>query len=423
MRSTTAPYSGRNSTLEILRIVCMFLIVAYHLVGGTEQFLEFPPPFSANVVFYYSIGLWGQAAVLCFLLITGYFMIGTRIKLSKILSLAIEVWFYSIIIGAIMIGLGIIDVNYDTLRHIFFPILNRDYWFISDFIIVMLLSPILNKTVENISKKEFQYVLIVLTITSFFISELSQREWLGAVPMLILSYLIGGYIKLHPSRISESKCVPAITLIASVAVSLSLMCMMECGYRDGQPLLDLANHSSLLIFTAISIAVVSFVTICTRDIRAVGATMIATLVIAYFVLLPYYGLGIRSFMEERLSILVGLTAISLFLLFKNSKETHCRWINVLSSGTLAIYLIHNNLEFGPVLWERLIQPDILTHEYAPLEIIGILCGIVLACLLIDLMRQAIFKAVSSIETVRKRKIALNNWFDGIFEKTDEGDRT
>lgn len=58
MISTISQKKERNSNLEILRIICMILIVLYHFVGCTE-YIEFPQYSTFNLVSYHTMGLWG----------------------------------------------------------------------------------------------------------------------------------------------------------------------------------------------------------------------------------------------------------------------------------------------------------------------------------------------------------------------------
>ncbi len=71
--------SKRNSGVDLLRIVCIFMIIFHHssVHGFTKNFfanLSFRD-ISFNVVFFQSIGMFGRMSCMIFAIITGYYMI------------------------------------------------------------------------------------------------------------------------------------------------------------------------------------------------------------------------------------------------------------------------------------------------------------------------------------------------------------
>ena len=86
----------RQSNIELLRIVSMFLVVAHHYVvnSGVNELFDFSKPVSANTLFLQWWGMWGKTAINAFVLITGYFMCRSRLTIRKMLKLYLEVQFY-----------------------------------------------------------------------------------------------------------------------------------------------------------------------------------------------------------------------------------------------------------------------------------------------------------------------------------------
>ena len=132
-----------------------------------------------------------------FVFISGWFSI--KLKPKTILNIVFFCFFYFIVLSLInfISGEGFI------LRSIFF--ISNSHWFVMDYLGLVLVSPILNKFIENIDKKSFGYLLILLFAYSF---------WSGFVPFLcavnrgefsegysILSfcslYLLARYFALH----------------------------------------------------------------------------------------------------------------------------------------------------------------------------------------------------------------------------------
>ena len=65
----------RNSNLELYRIICMVMIVAYHYMANSGLAAEDGPvvnnPLSVNSMYLACFGAWGKVGINCFLMITG----------------------------------------------------------------------------------------------------------------------------------------------------------------------------------------------------------------------------------------------------------------------------------------------------------------------------------------------------------------
>ena len=95
---------GRNSNLELLRIILMLLIVAHHFVvnsGITEVYdLKGSP---VNTLFLELWGMWGKTAINVFVLISGYFMCTSKLTWKRFLKIVMEVKFYHIVMFSILL--------------------------------------------------------------------------------------------------------------------------------------------------------------------------------------------------------------------------------------------------------------------------------------------------------------------------------
>lgn len=96
----------RESNIELLRIVSMVLIIMHHFsVHGT---FPFTPELTFNKVFLQVFGLGGKAGVVAFVMITGYFMVSSSFKLHKFGKLVGQIWFYSLAMLGVAMGLDLI---------------------------------------------------------------------------------------------------------------------------------------------------------------------------------------------------------------------------------------------------------------------------------------------------------------------------
>ena len=90
----TSLKSRRNSRIELLRIICMVMIVAYHysMYGFYAQDLMY----SANKPFVELLSLGGQVGVSVFVLISGYYMVDLNYSFRKFSLFMGQIWFYTL---------------------------------------------------------------------------------------------------------------------------------------------------------------------------------------------------------------------------------------------------------------------------------------------------------------------------------------
>ena len=93
----------RKSNFELLRIIAMILIISFHIVFHSEYEIT---TLNFNNYIIKVFWLFGEIGVNLFLLISGYFMIKSKISIKKILNLIFELIFYNSISAIIAEILG-----------------------------------------------------------------------------------------------------------------------------------------------------------------------------------------------------------------------------------------------------------------------------------------------------------------------------
>lgn len=116
----------RDSSLELLRIISMVLIIMHHyaLHGGFNLNVL---PFGANKVFIEFLMVGGKLGVNCFIMITGYFMVNSKITIKKLINLICKVTIYSFVIQVVFIAFHLVPFSYSSLFEALFPILFGKY--------------------------------------------------------------------------------------------------------------------------------------------------------------------------------------------------------------------------------------------------------------------------------------------------------
>ena len=141
-------------------------------------------------------------ATYCFMFISGYYgMHYTHKKLGMIVFSAFSVFICMYIRNLIKYDMGLSDfLNV-------FPISTGVWWFLTGYVTVFILSPIIEIGIDNISKRKFKFALIGLfsiVVLRIFRFEASCGSTFTA---LLSIYLLGRYMNKFQIRISVRKSV------------------------------------------------------------------------------------------------------------------------------------------------------------------------------------------------------------------------
>lgn len=227
---TTVPVQ-RNSNVELLRILAMFLVLVHH-----ANFLGIGIPTGAeciaapgNTFFRLFVESVSIVAVDVFVLISGWF--GIKPSLKKLLALLFQVFFFTLTIPLVFClikGFGVL-----TPRAILKSMMiTKCYWFVKSYVCLFILSPVLNMFAEKAPKRTFGIVLIL------FFAFQTIYGWTDSAPEFnygssVVSfcglYLLARYLRLYPLRFQTNRrlCVSAylglsLTLAAGIWVATRL---------------------------------------------------------------------------------------------------------------------------------------------------------------------------------------------------------
>lgn len=186
----------RDSNLELLRIVSMFLVLIIHYIPTRGAVtLE-----SLSDNFWYSLGSLelrslSFVCVHCFILLSGFFGIHWRFK--SFASLLFQILFWGILGYLIAMTLPIPYGN-GSLEFVGWVNWIRERWFISAYLLLYILSPILNAFIKKCTEQELgKYILVFYlfsTIYGYFIKSYEFNAGTSAVSLFGL-YLVGAYLK------------------------------------------------------------------------------------------------------------------------------------------------------------------------------------------------------------------------------------
>lgn len=324
----SASKGARNSNLEILRIMAMFMVVFFHIFHWGEMTLPAEPDVNTIV---FGIGRFcGQIGVLVFFLITGYFMVAQKFTVRKLVWMVLEIWFYSWALMLIFVSAGLMDIS--NLVWSLLPLTMGEWWFMDVYLALMILSPFINSVLRTASKREYQIIIGVLFFLTYVLYLTEQYpRYSTAFGTAVTVYCIAGYIRLHQPKIAGRKPAWAILSIGVIleGAILAILCM---------------DHYD-----------------------------------SFFEILDIW--------DNRTSIYELIVALGLFLVFLNMKERHIPWVNWVASSVFAVYLIHQAMPVKHILWtEWLDMAGAFQHAWFPLYAVGCTLLVFVVCVLIDKVR-------------------------------------
>jgi surface polysaccharide O-acyltransferase-like enzyme len=195
----------RQSNIELLRIIAMFLVLLVHAdfwsLGEPTIFDFKNTPVDASLrVFFQSLSV---SCVDIFILISGWF--GIKPKIKGICNFLFQCCFYLWGIYLVAIILGTAEFTINGIKGCIAA--TEQNWFIRAYLLLYILSPILNSFVETASKNLFRNVLI-----SFFLFEViygwlfskAGTQFNGGYSTIsfVGLYLLARYVRLHKPTFS-----------------------------------------------------------------------------------------------------------------------------------------------------------------------------------------------------------------------------
>ena len=146
----------RNSNIELLRICCMLMIIAGHIMLNHST--SYSLTNSDEIIDLLFRGTF-SVAVNTFVLISGYF--GISYKIKRLFHIFIQTFFYSVSFLIVAVLLGWHKVNFRTDLFAFFPILTKQYWFVTCYVVLYVISPWLNIWIDSLERVIYKKFLIV----------------------------------------------------------------------------------------------------------------------------------------------------------------------------------------------------------------------------------------------------------------------
>lgn len=227
MDSQSITKKKRDANIELLRIVAMLMIITLHFNNQSKALLVLGEPASNVQIFATVLEAIAITGVNVYVLISGYYLSSSKVKLSKVLLLILQVYFYTLLISCAMMFVGAYSVKPEdkldrALRYLF-PISSEHYWFVTAYVIMYVLAPVMNAAVNTLKRKQLKTVIIGLLTWFCFIKSIVPVKF-GTDRMgydfgwFICLYLIAAYIRKYNVVLFIDAKKSALVYLVSVVV-------------------------------------------------------------------------------------------------------------------------------------------------------------------------------------------------------------
>ena len=340
---------ARQANIELLRIVAMLMVVVLHyLVKGQAAVSLVDNTDVVNVVLWLVKALC-IVTINVYVLISGYFLGEAKWRISRLVNLWLQTLCYSIGVPVVCLVLGVGEVEqwglYDWIN-VLLPVQMEHYWFVTAYVIMYLFVPVLSAGVKHMTKKQHQLViaglLLVFSIPKTVIPIYIPIDQYGYdFGWFLCLFMIAAYIRLYDISFFNKKTKALLVYFAAVCGIWGISVVCGILSRKGLPL-------------------------------------------AYMMDMAYcYN-----------HILVLIAAVALFYLFKLIRIPQGKLATVIckiSSYTLGVYLLHENLAVR-TKWQFWAGIENVRNgwEIFPHMIVTVL-AVFAAGIAVDFVRECIFK--------------------------------
>ncbi len=157
----------RMANLEVLRCVAMMMVVVLHYLGKGGLLPDLTASLSAQSMVAWLLEAFCIVAVNVYMMISGYFLCESSFKLSRLLQLWLQVWLYSVGIGVLAVVTGIVptaEISTHYYLTLLFPVTMGHYWFLTAYVFLYVLLPLLGEGLRRMTKEQFQVALVILLV-------------------------------------------------------------------------------------------------------------------------------------------------------------------------------------------------------------------------------------------------------------------
>lgn len=345
-------YSKRNSNIETLRIVAMWLIVAHHYIVHNVDFAGMDNNFWDWLILDVYFRNIGRIAVGLFLIVSIWYLCAKNQSLfdscRRIWLLERELLAYGIVIFILSVLVSQDNLTLQSIANAFLPLYTGNWWFASCYALLLLLIPFIFTGLQALSKKQHLQLVFISIILFGLIRFIPHSALSGSVGMslfvdFVLISIVVTYMRWHvgSETIKEKKV---------------FFLFFGIGAFASMPVL---SYLSLLNIRFVSSLASSFMN---AFYTSPGFVLSLAVEFAFFV--------------------VAVTA----------PKRNCFFVNFVAATTFGVYLISDQIFVRNYLWQRIFSYSEFELLNSPLlSAIGAISIVFIVCSILDQIRIILFR--------------------------------
>ena len=261
----------RNSGIELLKLIAIFIIIQNHVVQTLTEYLGFYPSNefvlsltgyieSPQILLLAMMRFGGGLGNNIFFICSAWFLLdNNKIKKDKVQKMIADVWVISLLLLIIMLIVRKGDIPISLLLKQFMPLTFENNWYITCYLLFYFIHPFLNTIIKSTSQKElfrlsFGMVLLYLVIN--FI--LGSHFFTSILIVWISIYFLLAYLKKYCIALMNDRKKNSLVLFLSVFLSalffiLTNYCSKTIGFLQNVLLHWVVLYNPLLILASLSV--------------------------------------------------------------------------------------------------------------------------------------------------------------------------
>ena len=340
----------RNSSVELLRVISMLMVVAHHfVVHNLDNAWDINGDSSRFLIAVFAAPL-GKISIVSFFAVTAWFLCekenGFRVSFQRVWKMELQVLFYAWGMCVLFVIFDRRLLNVSTILKSFFPVSTDLWWYVTSYILFLLLFPFLNKGLYLLGKQYHLYLCLVTIVVWGGIQGVLPNGYMDLANSVafVWIYILISYYKWYMKSFSFG----ASMWIAGAGFVLCLLPRFVFGYLP-----TVASLSYPL-----------------NRVRPAATDIFS--------------------MEWKLPVMMaGLGLVLVFTAFSFNN----RVINWLAKSSFSVYLITEYPLMRTLLWKKYFTFSSLEDRAIPVAIsfVVLVFLIYLLCALVDTLRRLVFR--------------------------------
>jgi surface polysaccharide O-acyltransferase-like enzyme len=224
----------RNANMELLRLVAMMMVTMLHALGKSGSLHPINSALPLNGWVAWALETLSVCAVDVFMLLSGYFMIHSKFKLRRLLELVLQTLFYSLVPLGIFICMGLVPREELDVYHILqycLPIHMEVFWFITAYVVLYMVSPILSEGINAMEEKPLRCVILCLLVYECVFKSVLPMKLVTDTEgyhflWYLIMFLIGAYFRRFGFKLLTSTSRGVVVYLLGCALIFMETCIV-----------------------------------------------------------------------------------------------------------------------------------------------------------------------------------------------------